>query len=307
MPAARHELWSPPCTAQSEGLGETPGGTAAPERRWLVIEQPGAWGHSALRESDLDIQIAEELAARAEARAMRLQVVRRRLGRVPGERRVAMLACLEPGNRWLEEVPIAHADELLDLDLDTFAVGTPTGAGRLLDHPRWLVCTHGTKDPCCAKRGLPVLAQLRGIVGERAWHSAHLGGDRFAANVAVLPLGITLGRVPADAVPDLVDDIDGGRLPLELLRGQAGWPKPVQVAELAARRELDLRELGEVTVLGAEADGDAHVVVLSVPGETVTVRVEHRETGTLRPVSCRADQATDPGAWSVLGISRAAR
>lgn len=306
VPSARHELWSPPCTAQSEGLGETPGGTAAPERRWLVIEQPGAWGHSALRESDLDLQIAEELNARAEARGMRLQVVRRRLGRVPGERRVAMLACLEPGNRWLEEIPIAHADELLDLDLDTFAAGTPTGAGRLLDRPRWLVCTHGTKDPCCAKRGLPVLAQLRGIVGERAWHSAHLGGDRFAANVVVLPLGVTLGRVPADAVPELVDDIDSGRLPLELLRGRAGWPKAVQVAEIAVRRARDLRGADDVVPVGAEPEDEVQRVTLRVGDETVTVRLRHAPTGTLRPVSCRADEETDPGAWTVLGASGAA-
>lgn len=305
MSPARRPLWNPPCTARSEALGEPAAGTAPPERRWLVIEQPGAWGHGALRESDLDLEIAEELAARAEARGMRLQLVRRRLGRETGAAgTVAMLACLEPGNRYLEEVPIAEQRALLDLDLDAFAAGTPTGAGRLLDRPRWLVCTHGTKDPCCSKRGLPVLAALRAVVGDHAWHSAHLGGDRFAANAAVLPLGLVLGRVPADAIPELVDDVDGGRLPLELLRGRAGQPKAAQVAELAVRRELALRAEADLSVLACDADGPVSVVTLAVAAETITVRAEHRPTERLRPVSCRAEEETDPGAWHVLDIAR---
>lgn len=305
MPPARRPLWTPPCTAQSEALREPLAGTAPPERRWLVVEQPGAWGHGALRESDLPLHIAEELAARADARGIRLQLVRRRLGRDGGDApRVALLACLEPGSRWLEEVPIASPQALLELDLDAFTAGTPTGAGRLLERPRWLVCTHGTKDPCCSKRGLPVLARLRAVVGDRAWHSAHLGGDRFAANVAVLPHGLVFGRVPPDAVDELVDDVDGGRLALELLRGRAGWPKAAQVAELAVRRELGMRGIDDIRVAAAGAEGSAGVVVLEAGSETVTVRVEHRPTGRLRPVSCRADDETDPGAWHVLEIAR---
>ncbi len=300
-------LWNPPCTARSEALGEVVAGTAPPERRWLVIEQPGAWGHGALRESDLPLDVAEELAARAEARGMRLQLVRRRLGRAdPGARRVAMLACVEPSDPFLEEVEIGDPRELLDLDLDAFAAGTPTGAGRLLDRPRWLVCTHGTKDPCCSKRGLPVLGRLRSVVGDRSWHSAHLGGDRFAANVAVLPLGLVFGRVPADAVEELVEEVDAGRLPLELLRGRGGWPKPAQVAELAVRRADDLRDADAVTPVDVTADDGDHVVTLQAPRGLVTVRLHHAPTGTLRPVSCRADEETDPGAWTVLSVSGAA-
>lgn len=305
VPAPSRRLWSPPCTARSEALGEPVAGTAPVEARWLVVEQPGAWGHGALRESDLDPAIAEELAARAAARGIRVQLVRRRLGRETARRRVAMLACLDPGNRWLEEVPLPRADSLLDLDLDALAAGTPTGRGRLLDRPRWLVCTHGTKDPCCAKRGLPVLAQLRAVVGDRAWHSAHLGGDRFAANVAVLPLGIILGRVPADAVAELVDDIDAGRLPLRLLRGRAGQPKAVQVAELAVRRELRLPDVDAVDAIGTDSDGGVDVVTLRAAGETVTVRLRHAPTGTPRPVSCRAEEQKDPGAWAILDLVRA--
>ena len=202
-------------------------------------------------------------------------------------------------------IDIGDPGDLLDLDLDAFAAGTPTGAGRLLDRPRWLVCTHGTKDPCCSKRGLPVLGRLRSVVGDRSWHSAHLGGDRFAANVAVLPLGLVLGRVPADAVPELVDEVEGGRLPLELLRGRAGWPKAVQVAELAVRRELGLRGADDVRAVGTADDGTMDVVTLSAGDKRFEVRVEHRPAGRLRPVSCRADAETDPGAWHVLDVGPA--
>ena len=63
------------------------------------------------------------------------------------------------------------------------------------------VCTHGRHDACCAERGRPVAAALAAAHPEQTWEVSHIGGDRFAANVLVLPDGLYYGRVSAADAP----------------------------------------------------------------------------------------------------------
>ena len=51
----------------------------------------------------------------------------------------------------------------------------------------WLVCTNGKRDACCARDGLPVARALAALRPDEAWECSHLGGHRFAANVALAP------------------------------------------------------------------------------------------------------------------------
>ena len=63
-----------------------------------------------------------------------------------------------------------------------------------------LVCTHARHDQCCAVRGRPVAQALARAFPDETWESSHLGGDRFAATMILLPHGLYYGRVPtADA------------------------------------------------------------------------------------------------------------
>ena len=70
------------------------------------------------------------------------------------------------------------------------------------------------------------------------WECSHVGGDRFAANVLVLPDGLMYGYVDEAAAERLVDHRAEGRLLTEHLRGQCGSPPAAQVAEDAVRRAL---------------------------------------------------------------------
>ena len=66
--------------------------------------------------------------------------------------------------------------------------------------PVLAVCTHGRHDTCCAERGRPVAAGLAEAYPEETWEASHIGGDRFAANLLVLPFGLYFGRLdPASA------------------------------------------------------------------------------------------------------------
>src|SRR4029453_5830608 len=62
----------------------------------------------------------------------------------------------------------------------------------------------GRHGACCAERGRPVAAALAQAHPEETWEVSHIGGDRFAGNLLVLPNGLYYGRLdpgPALAAP----------------------------------------------------------------------------------------------------------
>jgi sucrase/ferredoxin-like protein len=271
------------CSERSEALREDMGATAPPEARILVVEQSGPWGRDAVSESGLR-PIAAELTAHAARHGARIQVVRRQTRRYACERPHAWLAHVGGA---LERLEVDAPRDLLELALEP-------GAGIVEDGPLVLACTHSTRDPCCARRGLPLHRALT-AAGARTWHSSHLGGHRFAATMAVLPVGVWLGRVPATAAGELLAELAAGRLPLDRMRGLAGRPPAVQAAELHVRRALGLAAIADVE---ARADGD--VVRLRTPRGEVLAHVQHEPTGTVRPLSCgEGAKVEDPGRWRV--------
>lgn len=67
--------------------------------------------------------------------------------------------------------------------------------------PFFLVCTNGKKDKCCAKFGYPVFKFFESFNADvGVWECSHVGGDRFAANVVVMPFGIYYGHVAVEDV-----------------------------------------------------------------------------------------------------------
>ena len=134
------------------------------------------------------------------------------------------------------------------------STSTALGAGEspglvATDEPFVCVCTHGRHDACCAELGRPTVAALTASHPEQAWEVSHIGGDRFAANVLVLPEGLYYGRVTPEDAPALVDRHLSGHLDLDLLRGRSGLPFAVQVAEVAARRAAGATGLHDLRVV----------------------------------------------------------
>jgi hypothetical protein len=280
-----------PCSERAEALGEDMAGTAPEERTVLVIEQSGPWGRDAVSESGLR-PIADALAAHAKAAGTRIQVVRRSTRRYAVGRPAAWLAGLQPGRRFLERLDVGDPRELLELDLGA----GPTGAGTLQDGPLLLSCTHSTRDPCCARRGLPLHRALC-ETGADTWHASHLGGHRFAATMAALPLGAWLGRVPTEEAADIVALLRAGRLPLAYLRGRAGEPAAVQAAEVAVRRHAGIDRVDDLAV---EAVDGEQVRFLAHDGRRFEVDVRAVPTGHVRAVSCGPDaKREDPGGFDV--------
>ena len=174
-------------------------------------------------------------------------------------------------------------------------------AGRAGDSlPVYAVCTHGTRDMCCAIEGRPVATALARHCPGRVWECSHVGGDRFAANVLVLPTGQLYGRV-TDPVA-LAAASDAGQVLPDLLRGQVGLPPAAQAAVVHAQRELATATAGAVRVIEVQgAPPEVQLVRLAVPGGSCTVAVQ-RVTGASAILTCRDAQAKVPLSYRPLWL-----
>jgi len=133
-----------------------------------------------------------------------------------------------PGRESVRWGELESDEQLLDV-----LAGRVTG--ELSGEPVYLVCTHGRHDPCCAVWGRPVAAALAAAYPNRTWECSHVGGDRFAANVVLLPHSLFYGHVPPSQVIDLVNRYDEGVIVPEYYRGSGAFPAPVQAAQHFAR------------------------------------------------------------------------
>ena len=130
--------------------------------------------------------------------------------------------------------------------------------------------------------GRPLYEALREQVEEDwVWQVSHVGGDRFAGNVVVLPAGVYLGRVePGEAWEIGRRRSLAGRVPLDRYRGRSCHSFPVQAAERAVREATGLLGLDDLRLGSAtEREGGGWRVRFEArrPGEVWEVDVERRD------------------------------
>jgi hypothetical protein len=284
------------CAQASRERGDPLTATASRVDRWLVVEHRGAWGPQTVPAGRMARATATALARAANAAHARLVLVRRphRIPEEPG--RWVFAVDSRPG---AERVLAQHvADDAALVAL--LAPGPPfAGADAAgwteTDGPLYLVCTHGRHDRCCALRGRPVARALAADEPVRTWECSHVGGDRFAANVVVLPAGLYLGRVEADEVVGVVRDLAAGTLPAGRVRGRSSLSLPAQAAQQFARESSgrwgrdDLQPVVQETVAV-----DTWRIVLTGPGGPdveVVVGYDRAGDGTAARLTCDAVEA----------------
>jgi (2Fe-2S) ferredoxin len=211
---------------------------------------------------------------------------------------VVLAACDRDGGgraagRLLDEPAEAARLPLPELLEELRAGRTPTGWD---DVPRlFLTCTHGRHDVCCAERGRPVAAALDGLAADAAWEVSHIGGDRFAGNVLVLPDGLYYGRVSADRAVDLVTAHGRGDCVPDLLRGRTSLPFAAQAAEVALRRHLGVAALTALRLEQLQRAGARTTTTWAVAGRgswRVVIQTSH--PGPARALTCSTAAAAPP-------------
>lgn len=280
------------CSVASQTRAEPMTATASRVERWLLVEHAGAWGQPSVPTGRMAPELARSLATQASAAGARLLLIRRPAGAAPSDGRWVYAVDSRPGH---ERIAARHvADDAASEALAPPYGTTQTSGWEPFDGPLYLVCTHGRHDRCCAIRGRPVATALARHRPERTWECTHIGGDRFAANVVVLPEGLYLGRVePAEAVR-VVDDLAAGLLPAGRVRGRSSLSLPVQAAQQFGRELTGRWGADDLRPVLQVADGpDAWSVRLTGPGgPDLEVRVRYeRAGGGAQWLTCDAEQA----------------
>jgi hypothetical protein len=165
---------------------------------------------------------------------------------------------------------------------------------------RYLVCTNGARDPCCAIRGPAVAQALERTLPGQVYECSHLGGHRFAANVLVLPDALCFGRLDARTAVALAAALEASRLPLDHLRGRTTLQPEQQAAEILVRRALDLTGLDDVTAVEV-CGSEPQTQVRLADGRCLFVRL-HAEPLPPQRVSCRDSKVEVPTRWTLADL-----
>ncbi|HEX2031075.1 MAG TPA: sucrase ferredoxin [Actinomycetota bacterium] len=294
----------PACSTLSLGGGEPLLGTASRYRWWLMVEQPGRWGHDALVDSELPEEVGARLAGLADGLGMRVLLIKQR-DRPAGAPRRCFVAYTGRQEQRLATFEVEEPSELLAMDLRALARRRFRGAGRSVRGPLFLVCTHGKHDPCCARLGLPLFRALADARGAAVWEATHVGGDRFAGNLVCFPHGVYFGRLSPEAAPAVARGYAEGGIDLRFYRGRSCYPPPIQAAEHFLRRHLDLRGIEDVAVRSHEQrPGNRHLTGWDTPSGrwVVDVEVVRRPDQML---TCKADHPGHPRGFELRGIAAA--
>lgn len=279
------------CSDEAAERGDPMLGTAPPQRDWLLVEHPAPWPVTAPFGADLPDGLLRGLGHPG----LRTVFVRRhgRAGapdRLDGPRR---WFCLREGHLragwWTEP------DDLL-ASLD------PAG-GTAHDGSLALVCTHGTHDVCCALKGRPVAAALAARWPDATWECSHLGGDRFAPNVLVLPDLACYAGMPAGEAVGVVEAHLAGTPDPTFLRGVAGHHPAEQVAVATVLRDRPPVAVAELTAHLVDQSGDLDAGTWTVEvADRARVVVRSSRRADAARLTCRATRETRSLQWDVVSV-----
>jgi hypothetical protein len=242
----------PMCSLVARSNGEDPAGSVPVWERCLVMELPAPW--------------EQDVAESKHFPALALEALKRAERSGPPTR----LQCILPDPEYSR--PSHTRVMLFQRPTGPFALHTKSEyvvphselgqlAATLLDGPKdaggskryrvdgdgtrdILVCTHGSRDACCASFGFPIYQALRDRAsglpeGVRVWRTSHTGGHRFAPTVINLPDGRYWAHLDEDVVEAVLRRTGQVERLRRHYRGWAGlFGGPLQAVE----REAFLRE-----------------------------------------------------------------
>jgi hypothetical protein len=244
------------CSELSRLAAEKPTGTASTGAVWFLLEYPHGWGRHALEDSVLSSNVkqffAETVARVARSRVLLIKTDRGRRDRAMN---LFVVRCRERSPR-IVRLQLEKYDDLTVLDLGAIVAGTDLQGGVVTDAPLFLVCTHGRRDKCCAKFGIPVYNALRASEGDAVWQSSHVGGDRFAANLVCFPHGLFYAHLTDTEGKRVASEYRAGRMVLDKFRGRACYAHHVQAAEFFTRTETGIVGLDDLRFHSSERAGE---------------------------------------------------
>jgi hypothetical protein len=312
------------CSVQALQADEPLAGTAPVVGCYIIIEQPGPWGREALLDSHLPQDLGKQLLSLTVGTQVKIVLARHpdRLERDAHTGHNVWIAHTAPGHRGMRHGMVNDLTALLDWDYAAIAEGNLPPIGHIQRRPLTFVCTHGSRDACCAVVGRSVYDELLASVptDERSlvWEISHLGGHRFAPTTLSLPSGSVHGRLDASDTIAMRAAATQGQVFLKGFRGRGSVPAPLQVACIAVRNAYDITDAEAMDVLRVVneravpaptsivfLDEKMETEVRHADGRCWRVTVQRKQLPGLRAESC----GNDPEAifaWTVLEVTQTA-
>jgi hypothetical protein len=280
------------CSELSRRAGEKTFGTASTGGTWLLLEYAGAWGPKPLEQSALAPEVKAFFQRTLETiPRSRLLFIKR--GRAGGETFSFFVVRTRERKPFAVRYELDSYASLTGLDVARAAAGEPSGGGTLTREPIFLVCTHGRRDKCCSKFGVPVYRGLRESACEQVWQSSHVGGDRFAANLVCFPHGLFYAHMTEETGRLAAAEYAAGRLLLDKYRGRACYGHPAQAAEFFTRAETNLTGLADLRFHSSERTGEqSWRVRFHGPAALYETEVSRHLSDFHNQLTCHSDEPT---------------
>jgi hypothetical protein len=290
------------CSDAAGDRGEPMFATGSQVRAWLLIEVRGAWGQDAIHESALGEHVPAHWKDALRRRGVRAVCIRSHL-RDDDTAGVRLFTCGAPrpgegpAQLWRRDL-----GSLAEVARAVEASGLGDGDWEVVDERLLLVCTNGRHDQCCANLGRPLIRTLRESAwAAELWECSHIGGDRFAANLVVLPDSLYFGRVDPVAAPHLLGMLDEHRIDLEHFRGRTAYTLAEQAVEHFVRAELGV-DAADGVIVGPRSDDDVFPVVAD--GGHLDVRIRRHMVSVAEPLTCRGRPDQLVPAFTLVSIER---
>ena len=296
------------CSDWTRAASLSPIGTSGSYTGYLMVEIPLPWPRDAG-----DTEEGAALAPLIGPRRYRLQaIVPAEPDTDPRERRV-ILHARRPGEAGFSSYRRfeGRVGDSLTLAVAALIAAAASDAPSEFESPAVdvLVCTHGTRDSCCGRRGASLAVQLAesGLcAGENLWRTSHLGGHRFAPTFLVLPQGTVWGFADADLVTRVVHQAGDFADAAGSYRGCPGLDGPqVQALEVEVLRRVGWSLLE--TERTGSFDGTHAQLTWQEGGQTVAWTGEVRPgrtipaPGCMEPASSTGKSETE---WVVTAVHR---
>lgn len=217
------------CAAWSREHGESAVGTAVDVARFVLVELPLPW--------PAEIDQHELLRGVEPVPGARVQAIK---GAQACGYEHTVVCYWRPAGEWFaayarHELQVARPD--LPAVVSALMRGEGVAASPESRVERdLLLCTHGTRDRCCAKLGGALHGELTSRLpeGARLWRTSHTGGHRFAPTGISFPEGLMWAGLDFDIALGVLERTLPVDVAVRHLRGCAGVGGALQQAGDAA-------------------------------------------------------------------------
>ncbi len=294
------------CAEASLNSNESRFGTGVSADVWILLEYSNPWGKRAVAESTIPTIVKEHLGnlMQFSKRIKVLLIKQEPRSQWPRSLFVAFTSESDPQ---VFHAPLTTYEDVLKLDAERLLIGTIEMNHERVNHPLFLVCTHGKHDKCCAKFGFATYKFMQTLMPQSVWQASHVGGDRFASNVVSFPNGIFYGHVGNAAAERIISAELNKSIELENYRGRTCYTRQGQIAEYFVRKESGICEIESLFLQEVKEtpDGSAWQGIFSTGNSERRFRVvfDQYESTFRNRMTCSAEHAKPATQYRLLEFS----